>query len=130
MINGFELFHDTRDLTYRFPFGAIAAGGSVTLSLAAAADCDLHGELSVSVHFEADTSLGHLSFDVPMDRQSVLKEGRIERMFRSEISSFDTAGGIFIILSLPSRNPFSSTRLPNRSIMAITAPEQGDGTRL
>lgn len=95
MINGFELFHDTRDLTYRFPFGAIAAGGSVTLSLAAAADCDLHGELSVSVHFEADTSLGHLSFDVPMDRQSVLKEGRIERMFRSEISSFDTAGVYF-----------------------------------
>ncbi len=95
MIDEFELFHDTRDFTYRSPFGAIVAGDRVTLSLAAISDSSFNAELSVSVHFETETSLGNLSFDVPMDKQSVLKNGRVERFFRAEVNSFDTPGVYF-----------------------------------
>ena len=95
MIKGFDLFHDTRDLFYRSPFGAIAAGGSVALLLRSIEECDFTDEISVHVHFEAETSLGNLSFDVPMDKSSVFKNGRMERIFRAEINSFDTPGVYF-----------------------------------
>lgn len=95
MIKGFDLFHDTRDSSYRSPFGAIPAGSSVALTLRSIEDCDFNDEISVQVHFEAETSLGNLSFDVPMDKSSIFKNGRMERIFRAEIKSFDTPGVYF-----------------------------------
>ena len=95
MIEGFELFHDTRDSAYRFPFGAVATGSVVKLSLVSVENCEFKDEISVSIHFEADTSWGHLSFDVPMDKRSLFQKGRLERRFTAEINSFDTSGVYF-----------------------------------
>ena len=103
MIDGIEFFHDTRDPSARFPFGAIAAGGSVRLSLTAVENYVQNEELSVSVHFEADTSLGHLSFDVPTEKHPALQKGRLETRFTADIDCFDAPGVYFYYFAITRR---------------------------
>ncbi len=95
MINEIELFHDTRELNNREPFGAIEAGSTIKLRLLAVAGYGFTGEMSVSVHFTADTTFGNLSFDVPMKKQVRINKGRLQADFTAEIASFDSPGVYF-----------------------------------
>ncbi|MBE7056064.1 MAG: glycoside hydrolase family 13 protein [Ruminococcaceae bacterium] len=95
MINEIEFFHDTRELTNREPYGAIEAGSNIKLRLLALAGYGFTGEISVNIHFTADTTFGNLSFDVPMKKQVRINKGRIQGDFTAEIDSFDSPGVYF-----------------------------------
>ncbi len=95
MINQIKLFHDTRDIKYRKPYGAIEAGSSVTLNLLAICGYDFVGELSVSVHFTGDTSFGNVSFDAPMKKKALINNGRLESNFTVDMDCFTSPGVYF-----------------------------------
>lgn len=103
-MRSFDLFHDTRSEKYRTPFGAVPGGSSVTLSLQAVERYAFTGELTASIHFEADTSCGKLVFDVPMTKQSQLYEGHIENFFTASIDCFDAPGIYFYYFTVHRRS--------------------------
>ena len=103
-MQSFDLFHDTRNETYRSPFGAIPTGGSVVLSLRAAEQYEFNGTLSASIHFEADTACGKLIFDVPMKKQSLLCEGHIDSVFSASVDCFDVPGVYFYYFTVCRRS--------------------------
>lgn len=103
-MRSFDLFHDTRNEKYRTPFGAVSAGSSVTLSLRAIEQYEFTGELTASIHFEADTAFGNLIFDVPMRKQSQLCEGHIESVFSAAVDCFDAPGVYFYYFTVYRRS--------------------------
>lgn len=100
----FDLFHDTRSEKYRTPFGAVPAGSSVKLSLLAVEQYAFTGELTASIHFEADTSFGKLIFDVPMQKQSRLCEGHVDSLFSASVDCFDAPGVYFYYFTVYRRS--------------------------
>lgn len=103
MMDKLDLFHDTRDFKYRNPFGAVASGNCVSLCLLAVESYEFKGALDVTVHFEAETSSGNLFFDVPMKKESVLKNGRLENWFRAAVECFDSPGVYFYYFVITQR---------------------------
>jgi len=101
------IFHDSHNTTYRFPFGAAAAGSAITLR------CDVEGDGSEEVFLRLwKQDAGETLF--PMERESRQKkqEGRPDKC-----ASADRPGGI----------PYAAAEKPEKRSYAytFTAPEAG-----